>query len=45
MRRAQASLPSSRDHKVSVIVPARNEAGHIAEIVDRIPVEWAVRRK
>ena len=29
--------PAKRDHKVSVIVPARNEAGNIAAIIDRVP--------
>ena len=35
MRQKPAS--AKRDHKVSVIVPARNEAGNITEIIDRVP--------
>jgi len=35
--------PGRRKHppKVSVVVPARNEAGHIAELISRIPVMGA----
>lgn len=30
-------MPSAREHSCSIIVPARNEAGNIAELLDRLP--------